>query len=120
MEIEDKLNTFVEENKEMINTKYGTENEWSFKIKVEGFGRKYTAEQQKEIMLRFGFMDILQIGKVDLSKPDIIFWIIEEIGENQSKETLPKRVMFARQVSLLIILDIKEFFIHYCIDFIRK
>merc|ERR1712100_651997 len=35
VEIEDKLNTFVEENKEMINTKYGTENEWSFKIKVE-------------------------------------------------------------------------------------
>lgn len=51
-------------------------------------------------MLRFSFMEILQ-GRVNLSKPDHIFWIIEEIGENQSKETLPKRVMFTRQVCIL-------------------
>ena len=52
-----------------------------------------------EIMLKFSFMDILQ-GKVNLSNPDQVFWVIEEVGENKSKETPPKRVMFTRQVRI--------------------
>lgn len=96
-QLEENIKDYLSTNEEQIKNTF--QGDWKFKLKVEGFGRKYSTQQQTEIMLRFSFMDILQ-GRVNLAAPDHIFWIIEDIGENQSKETLPKRVMFTRQVSI--------------------
>ena len=51
-------------------------------------------------MLKFKFIDLLSQGKVNLTDPEHIFWIIEDIGENAPKTQPPKRVMFTRQVAL--------------------
>jgi len=73
---------------------------WSFKIQVHGFGRKFSADAQKEKMLNFSFMDLLQEGKVNLKNPDITFWIVEEHGETAQMGAPPKRVLFVREIAL--------------------
>ena len=96
--IQENISSYITTHQNFFDDTFPVDKEWSFKIKVDGFGRKYPIEQQKEMMLNFSFMDLLQVGKVDLSNPDHIFWVIEDVGENMSKETPPKRVMFTRQV----------------------
>ena len=96
--VEVNVKQYLVSHKEEIEVRFTSP--WTFRLKVDPFGRKYSDTQQKEIMLRFSFMDLLQVGKVCLASPQHVFWIIEDIGENAPRETVPKRVLFTRQVAL--------------------
>jgi hypothetical protein len=90
------IESFLDDNQEHITSI--CHPGWSFQILVHGFGRKFSSDQQKKIMFNFSFMELLNVGKVDLTNPEQTFWIVEEHGENTPKNNPPKRVFFLRQV----------------------
>ena len=111
-QLQESITQYQKENFEEHQQKYGHTN-WTFRVKVEGYGRKYSQEKQREIMLFFAFMGILENGKVFLKNPDYTFSIVEDVGENTSITVPPRRVFFLRDVAegvrgLIDLFDVKK------------
>eukprot|EP00002_Diphylleia_rotans_P010500 TRINITY_DN2097_c0_g2_i2.p1 TRINITY_DN2097_c0_g2~~TRINITY_DN2097_c0_g2_i2.p1 ORF type:complete len:405 (+),score=82.60 TRINITY_DN2097_c0_g2_i2:114-1328(+) len=77
--------------------------EHNFKFFVEGFGRRYTMEQQLEIINRFEVLPFQ--SKACMKNPARKYWVIEDIGVEHepsqplSKDTPVKWIYFGREVA---------------------
>ncbi|CAI5460715.1 unnamed protein product [Closterium sp. Yama58-4] len=71
----------------------------TFKMVVDGFGKIFSMDEQRERMERFTYIPFQ--GKVKLSAPDYKFWVIEQAAEctnNGLPPNMPLRVFIGREV----------------------
>lgn len=61
-----------------------------FKFHIHAFGRKYSKEQQVELMTRVSSVGIR--GKAEMENPTVNFWILEDVGKCAPKDVLPRKV----------------------------
>ncbi|CAI5968989.1 unnamed protein product [Closterium sp. NIES-64] len=73
----------------------------TFKIVVDGFGKIFSMDEQRERMERFTYIPFQ--GKVKLGSPDYKFWVIEQAAEctnNGLPPNMPLRVFIGREVAV--------------------
>ncbi|CAI7769670.1 unnamed protein product, partial [Closterium sp. NIES-54] len=73
----------------------------TFKIVVDGFGKLFSMEEQRDRMERFTYIPFQ--GKVKLSSPEYKFWVIEQAAEctnNGLPPNMPLRVFIGREVAV--------------------
>ncbi|CAI5514564.1 unnamed protein product [Closterium sp. Naga37s-1] len=73
----------------------------TFKIVVDGFGKIFSMDEQRERIERFTYIPFK--GKVKLSAPEYKFWVIEQAAEctnNGLPPNMPLRVFIGREVAV--------------------
>ncbi|CAI5490509.1 unnamed protein product [Closterium sp. Naga37s-1] len=74
---------------------------YTFKIVVDGFGKLFSMEEQRDRIERFTYIPFQ--GKVKLSSPEYKFWVIEQAAEctnNGLPPNMPLRVFIGREVAV--------------------
>ncbi|GAB5356871.1 hypothetical protein AAMO2058_000325700 [Amorphochlora amoebiformis] len=69
----------------------------TFALRVCGFGRTYSREEQREVLNPF--FELGWKGKANLSCPDALFYIFTDCGHIADTKKPPKKVWFCRQIT---------------------
>eukprot|EP01102_Stenamoeba_stenopodia_P009517 TRINITY_DN2815_c0_g1_i1.p1 TRINITY_DN2815_c0_g1~~TRINITY_DN2815_c0_g1_i1.p1 ORF type:complete len:475 (-),score=136.23 TRINITY_DN2815_c0_g1_i1:65-1489(-) len=74
-----------------------TTEDATFRCRVNGFGRKYTEEEQAERIRHFSHLPALRT-KVSLNHAKHSFWLFEDVGVGRGKNAAPRKIFFCREI----------------------